>query len=282
MDHLDLPAALLRAFDARALVVAAVLFIPLERLRPLHGGQRTLRRWWRQDVVYVFGNGALVRAGLGILTSVILTASDSLVPAVWRAGVAGQPVWLQVLEAVVLADLGFYIAHRLFHAVPCLWRFHSIHHSIRELDWLAAVRVHALDQVVTRGVSLLPLLALGFDAATIAISSAIYFWHSLLLHANVRLDFGPLRRIIASPVFHHWHHAACPEASGKNFAGQLSILDTIFGTTYMPAGQEPQRYGVDDPVPHTYISQLAHPFKSHARRPKAVGSRAMDRSAPQG
>ena len=282
MDLLDLFGVVLRAFDARALVVAAVLFIPLERLRPLHGGQRILRRWWRQDVVYVFANGALVRAGLGIATVVILAVSGSIVPPVWRAGVASQPVWVQVVEAVILADLGFYVAHRLFHAVPWLWRFHSIHHSITELDWLAAVRVHALDQVVTRGTSLLPLLALGFDAATIAISSAIYFWHSLLLHANVRIGFGPLNRIIASPVFHHWHHAACPEAGGKNFAGQLSILDTIFDTTYMPAGQEPQRYGVDDPLPHTYISQLVHPFKSHARRPESVGSRTMDRPAPQG
>jgi sterol desaturase/sphingolipid hydroxylase (fatty acid hydroxylase superfamily) len=55
-----------------------------------------------------------------------------------------------VIEAVILADLGFYVAHRLFHGVPWLWRFHAIHHSIQELDWLAGVRVHVLDQLGTK------------------------------------------------------------------------------------------------------------------------------------
>ena len=132
-------------------------------------------------------------------------------------------------EAVILADLGFYIAHRMFHSVQWLWRFHAIHHSIEELDWLAAVRVHAFDQAVTKGASILPLLALGFDTGAITISSGIYFWHSLLLHANVRMTFGPLRWLIASPVFHHWHHAARPDARGQNYAGQLSFLDKLFG-----------------------------------------------------
>ena len=117
-----------------------------------------------------------------------------------------------------------------------------------------------------------------FRRATIAISSAIFFWHSLLLHANVRIGFGPLNQIIASPVFHHWHHAACPEAGGKNFAGQLSILDTIFDTTYMPAGQEPQRYGVDDPLPHTFVSSSSSPFKK-PRPTTGIGQKSNDGSA---
>ena len=115
-------------------------------------------------------------------------------------------------------------------------------------------------------------LVLGFDAVPIAISAGIYFWHSILLHANVRLSFGPLRWVIASPVFHHWHHAARPDAQGKNFAGQLSVLDKLFGTMYMPAGQTPERSGLDEPVPNTYISQMLYPFKLarliHERRPK--------------
>jgi sterol desaturase/sphingolipid hydroxylase (fatty acid hydroxylase superfamily) len=41
----------------------------------------------------------------------------------------------------------------------------------------------------------------------------------------------------------------------------LSILDKLFGTMYMPEGQTPERYGLDEPVPHTDISQLLYPFK---------------------
>jgi sterol desaturase/sphingolipid hydroxylase (fatty acid hydroxylase superfamily) len=199
--------------------------------------------------------------GLGALIAVIPGLSTWLVSAELRAAVARQPYWTQVIEAVILGDLGFYVAHRLFHAVPWLWRFHAIHHSIQELDWFAGVRVHVLDQLVTKGISMLPLLVLGFDAVPLGISAGIYFWQSILIHANVRMSFGPLRWMIASPVFHHWHHAARPEAHGKNFAGQLSILDKLFGTMYMPNGQTPESYGLNEPVPHTYISQMLYPFK---------------------
>ena len=269
----ELLGVLLGLFDVRVFLLAGVVFIPLERLLPLHREQRAFRRWWRNDVIYVFANGALIRIGLGSLMVVTPAISGWLVPAGLRAAVALQPYWLQVVEAIILADLGFYIAHRMFHGVPWLWRFHAIHHSIEELDWLAGVRVHALDQVVTKGISMLPLLVLGFDAMPIAISAGIYFWHSILLHANVRMSFGPLRWVIASPLFHHWHHAARPDAYGKNFAGQLSILDKLFGTMYMPEGQAPERYGVEDPVPHAYISQMLYPFKG-GRQPKRPDGQA--------
>jgi hypothetical protein len=80
-------------------------------------------------------------------------------------------------------------------------------------------------------------LVLGFDAVPIAISAVLYFWHSIFLHANVRMSFGPLRCVIASPVFHHWHHAARPDAYGKNFAGQLSIPDSCSGQCTCPKGK---------------------------------------------
>jgi len=254
-------AELLQFFDLRALALVSTVFLPLERLVPLHKNQRVFRRWWWNDVIYMLVNAHVIGAGLGVAIVVVGAISEWHVPAGLRAAVAGQPYWLQVVEAIVLGDLGFYAAHRAFHTVPWLWKFHAIHHSIEELDWLAAVRVHPVDQVITKGMSLLPLFALGFDPIPIGIFSAVYGWHSILLHANVRLNFGPLRWLIASPEFHHWHHAKEPEAYGANYAGQLSVVDRLFGTMYMPAGRAPTKYGVDDPVPHTYIAHLAYPFQ---------------------
>jgi sterol desaturase/sphingolipid hydroxylase (fatty acid hydroxylase superfamily) len=251
---------LLAFFDLRGFLLACVIFVPLERLLALHREQHIFRKWWWNDLIYVFVNRIFINAGLGMLILGILLIASWLVPAELRAAVAGQPYWLQVIEAIILADLGFYSAHRMFHSIPWLWKFHAVHHSIEELDWLAAARVHPLDQVVTKGMSVLPLFALGFSAVPVGIFAAIYFWHSLLVHANVRLNFGPLRWLIASPEFHHWHHANQPEAYNMNYAGQLSILDKLFGTMYMPAGQTPSKYGVDDPVPNTYIPHLLYPF----------------------
>jgi sterol desaturase/sphingolipid hydroxylase (fatty acid hydroxylase superfamily) len=39
-----------------------------------------------------------------------------------------QPLALQFVEVLVVADLTQYMVHWLFHQVPWLWRFHAIHH----------------------------------------------------------------------------------------------------------------------------------------------------------
>jgi sterol desaturase/sphingolipid hydroxylase (fatty acid hydroxylase superfamily) len=262
---------LLTFFDLRGFLLVAIIFVPLERLLAMHPGQQVFRKWWWNDLLYVVFNRFLITAGLGVLIVAVIALAHWLVPAGVQEAVAGQPAWLQVIEIIVLADLGFYSAHRMFHSVPWLWKFHAIHHSIEELDWLAAARVHPIDQIITTGASVLPLFALGFATVPIGIFSAIYFWHSVLVHANVRLNFGPLRWLIASPEFHHWHHANERAAYNMNYAGQLAFLDKLFGTMYMPAGRTPEKYGVDEPVPHTYLPHLVYPFKRRRSRRLAAG-----------
>ncbi len=259
-------ADLIRLLDLRALAVLALVFVPLERLAAWRPGQSLLRRgWWRDLVCYQLLNRPLVGVALAGAVAIAAALGHALVPGAWQARVARQPLWLQVPVAIVLSDLGFYAAHRLFHAVPWLWRFHAVHHSIEEMDWLAAARVHPLDHLVTKGLSLLPVYALGFSTAAIAVYAAIYFWQSILIHSNVRLRFGPLRWVLASPEFHHWHHGNEPAAYNRNFAGQLPVLDLLFGTLHMPDGQMPERYGVGEILPSTYAGQLAYPFRRTSR-----------------
>lgn len=246
-------------FDLRNLLLLAIVFIPLERLLEMHP-QKVFRKHLLNDLIYFLFNRIFIYAGLAVLLAGTGMIALWIIPQAVRDAVASQPHWLQTIEAIIVADIGFYAAHRMFHTFPWLWQFHAVHHSIEELDWLAGSRVHPVDQVVTKGMSILPLIALGFSGEAILIFSMIYFWHSVLLHANVRLNFGPLRWLIASPEFHHWHHANQPEAYNKNYAGQLSFLDKLFGTMHMPGGL-PEKYGVDDPVPDTYIAHLIYPFK---------------------
>jgi sterol desaturase/sphingolipid hydroxylase (fatty acid hydroxylase superfamily) len=247
-------------FNVKGLLIAFLVFVPLERLLPLHREQRLLRRLFVTDVVYALVNGVLIKAGLVLLVAAAVATLGLVVPAGLKAAIAGQPTWLQVAEIIVIADLGFYWAHRAFHAVPALWRFHAIHHSIEELDWLAAHRVHPIDQTLTKAASLIPFVVLGYAGEAIVLFALIYHAQAFLLHANVRIPFGKLRWVIASPQFHHWHHAKERAAYDKNFAGQLSILDALFGTLHLPGTSVPQRYGVDDPVSGNYVGQLAYPF----------------------
>ncbi len=240
-----------------ALLVA--IFVPLEMLRPAHPGQRRFRRHWVNDVVYLLGNGFIVRAGYVLLFALLLPGFSGLFPKTLTTFIAAQSLWIQIPAAIIIADIGFYAAHRLFHAVPFLWRFHAIHHSIEELDWLAAHRVHPLDQVITSGFSMLPLLALGFSDAAIAGYALSYLLQSHLVHANVRIPFGPLTRLVASPHYHHWHHANVPGLHDKNFSAQLTFMDRLFGTLLLPDAL-PARYGTDHDVPQIYPLQMLWPL----------------------
>ena len=260
-------AFLAELLDFRLFLVAAFVFIPLERLFAARKGQKLLRAGWADDLVYVFVNGIVIRLGLVLAVLAIMALGALLVPASFREAVAGQPLWLQAIEVLLLADLGFYLSHRAFHAVPALWRFHIVHHSIEEMDWLAAARVHPIDQIVTKSVSLLPCFALGFSEWAIGAFAILYHWHSLLLHSNLRLGAGPLSWLIALPDFHHWHHAREREAWDRNFAGQLALWDFLFGTAHLPEGRQAQAFGVADPVPPGYAAQLLHPFR---RRGSAI------------
>jgi sterol desaturase/sphingolipid hydroxylase (fatty acid hydroxylase superfamily) len=243
------------------LLLIALTFVPLERLlarRP----QPIFRRGWLNDLICWLINGYVVAFCLGILFVGVTMSASWLMPISVREVVANQPYWVQIAEIVILADTGVYFAHRMFHAVPWLWRFHAIHHSSEELDWLSAARVHPLDQFVTRGCSLLPVFALGFSEIAIGAYVLLYVWQVFFIHSNLRINLGPLRWLLASPEFHHWHHSNDREARDSNFAAQLPLLDFLFGTLYMPRGRAPSSFGLDQPIPGSYPAQLLYPFQS--------------------
>lgn len=278
-DRMGWPQRLVALFDMRSVLLVALIFIPLERLFALHPEQPILRRSWRNDLFYVLINRVPIALGMTVAGAMILAIASWLVPTSVGEFVGGLSLWIQVPLAIVLGDFGFYVAHRLFHAIPWLWRFHAVHHSIEQMDWLASSRVHAVDQVITKGLSMAPLLLLGFSAPAIAIHALIYFVQSYFVHSNLRCKFGPFRWLVASPEFHHWHHSNQREAWNKNFAGQLPFLDALFGTSHMPRGQMPSVYGVDDPVPPTYLAQFAYPFLKSRRNTRRESKEVVQADA---
>jgi sterol desaturase/sphingolipid hydroxylase (fatty acid hydroxylase superfamily) len=173
--------------------------------------------------------------------------------------VAAQPVWLQAIEIYLLADFLGYWLHRLFHT-GAWWPFHAVHHSSEHLDWLSSVRVHPVNEAVNNLAPVVPLLFLGFDPTVTAGVAGFLTFYAIFLHADVDWDFGPLRSVIATPVFHRWHHSKDPAAIDKNFAGLLPLWDILFGTYYMPRDRMPSDFGVPEKLPAGYFGQLWHPF----------------------
>ena len=244
------------------LFVLALLFVPLERLLALHAEQGIFRAEWTTDLMHFAASHLLVQI------TVALTMLPAAIFFRWATRpwlqdlVAGQPLALQLVEIVLVADTAQYAVHRAFHRVPWLWRVHAVHHSSRTMDWLAGSRLHLVDIVVTRGLSFVPLYVLGFAPAAVYAYLLFVSFHAVFIHANVRVPTRWLEWLVVTPRFHHWHHAAHPEAVDRNFAVHLPVLDRLFGTAHFPAGRWPEAYGIaGHPVPGGYWSQLAWPFR---------------------
>jgi sterol desaturase/sphingolipid hydroxylase (fatty acid hydroxylase superfamily) len=248
------------------LVVLAVVFVPLEKVFALHP-QKVFRTGWATDLVHFVVNNLLTTAVMLVAVVGVGLLLRALVPDAVRTTLAGFPWVVQVTLALVIAGVGGYWGHRATHSVPVLWKFHKVHHSIKEMDWLAAARLHPVDQAFTRSCAVLPLFALGFTRATFGAFLVFTTLQAIFIHANVRLTFGPLKWVVGTPEFHHWHHANQPEAYNTNFAGEFPWIDLLFGTLRMPQHERPDRYGIDDDVPAGYLRQLAWPFKRGAKVP---------------
>lgn len=243
----------------KGFIILFLILVPLERGFPLHK-QKIFRKGWVTDAIYFFIGHLIGKAGLALSGVLIIYLLSGLVDHELQRTVAAQPALLQSIEAVIISDISYYIAHKLTHEIPWLWKFHAVHHSIEEMDWLAAVRVHPLDQIFTKMFQIIPLYLLGFTKETLGAFVLFGAFMAFFIHANIRWKFGIIRWVLATPEFHHWHHSAQPKAHKKNFAAQLPILDLIFGTLYMPVAENPEKYGIQAPVPNGYIGQFFYPF----------------------
>ncbi len=233
--------------------------------------------WWRKpdlvtDLLYCFllpsitsyARIAFLIVGAAAITGV-LGAGDAKS---WLEGghgvFAGWPFWAQVVAYLLLGDVMLYWTHRIFHGRD-LWRYHAIHHSSEHLDWLSAHRFHPVNLIFHSVLVDAILLLAGIAPEVILFVAPFHIFTAWLVHADLDWDFGPFRYVLASPVFHRWHHTGVDEGGEKNFAPTFPFIDLAFGTFYMPAGKLPHHFGVDDPhFPKSFEGQMLYPFQ----RPK--------------
>ena len=238
------------------------LFIPIERIFPHHAEQHVFREEWREDLFYYLVSSMLVQI-LTFLTFVPAKAILAFAPLTrTREWVGALPFVVQVIAIMFLTDLVQYWLHRAFHRLPFLWRFHAVHHSARAMDWMAGARMHFLEIITLRGMTVIPMFVLGFSLTAMNSYIFLVYVYSTLVHANLGWRFPVLEQIFVTPRFHHWHHGIEREAIDVNFAVHFPIFDRLFGTYHFPKDQWPSGYGIEGhPVPTSYLEQFKYPFR---------------------
>lgn len=236
------------------IVVMLTLMRALERWRPVE--QVTDRAAVRTDIVYT-----LIHR-LGLFRVLLFFSVDPFWD--WTVGqlhLLGLPsfeldhlwpgvtdvAWISFLLYLLLFDFVDYAYHRLQHSVGWWWQLHALHHSQRQMTLWTDNRNHLLDSLLRDSVFVLLALVVGVPPGQFVALVAVTQLVESLSHANVRLDFGPLRGWLVSPQYHRLHHAIGIEhesagrgsLGGRNFAVLFPLWDRLFGTACFDAPVQP-------------------------------------------
>jgi sterol desaturase/sphingolipid hydroxylase (fatty acid hydroxylase superfamily) len=265
------------------LAALVVIFVPLERLfaaRP----QKVLRDGIGVDLAYYFLSSLSPALLLSVPVGLLAWAVHRTIPDDFLAATAEMPLGVRVLVGMVAGEVGYYWGHRLSHEIPFLWRFHSIHHSAEQIDFLVNTRAHPVDLVFGRFCGLVPIYVLGLGGPVGTSGSLVPVIVTLIgtlwgffIHANLSWRFGPLEWLISTPAFHHWHHTKTGPIN-RNYASTLPWLDRVFGTHHLPDAL-PEAYGIEATLPESLAGQLVYPLVPNAEPstpiPAAGGSECL-------
>ena len=196
--------------------------------------------------------GAAIWAIYFVLTGVILVAEAKAIAAIPLEPLVSiefprTNVFFIICGTVfffVVVDFLYYWAHRAQHS-RYLWRFHAVHHGIRDLN--AVNSYHHWTEELTRlpfiGLPLAYLIHLDILQSNVA--AAIIVLHSGYVHSACRIHFPQFMLLgIADNRFHRIHHSIEEKHFDKNFSVFTTIWDRMFGTAYFPEKDEWPATGV--------------------------------------
>ncbi len=251
------------------LVTISLVVWLLEIVFPWRKDQSIFRKDFWLDGFYMFFNFfifTIVISGVYKMLEVLFGQMGISARSLSILDTSGWPVWAELLVFFVLLDFVQWFTHVCLHKFPVLWRFHQVHHSVKEMGFAAHLRYHWMENLFYKPLKTFGVMLLGGfepEQAYIVHFAAIAIGH--LNHANIKLTYGPLKFLFNNPVMHLYHHSyVLPKGSyGVNFGISLSLWDYIFRTNYIPedSGEIPLGYPGDEQMPKGFWKQLVYGFK---------------------
>jgi len=194
---------------------------------------REVSRWvrWPNNFALVALNTAVLRVLFPVAAiGVALYAQSHNWGLINRFGV---PAAYAIPAVVIVLDCAIYLQHRVFHAIPILWRLHRMHHSDIDIDVTTGARFHPVEIVLSMLIKFVVILLLGAPAVAVLIFEVILNATAMFNHANVRVPHGLdkwLRLIVVTPDMHRVHHSVVIEETNSNFGFNLPWWDLMFRT----------------------------------------------------
>lgn len=253
------------------LIILSLVVWSLEIAFPWRKEQPIIRKDFWLDAFYMFFNFYIFKLIIFIAFSNVtemlftdLMGGDLKKFALFD--ISNFPAWSQLLIFFIVTDFIQWFTHVLLHRYNFLWEFHKVHHSVEQMGFAAHLRYHWMENVFYTPMKYIVVMLIGGftpDQAFIVFYFAIAIGH--LNHANIKLDYGPLKYILNNPKMHIWHHAmSLPEdrQKGVNFGISLSIWDYIFKSNYIPSSGKDIELGFTNlaKFPKTFVKQLVYGF----------------------
>jgi len=198
---------------------------------------------------YVFS--MVLRVVLGHLENEFAQLEESIHLYILFDTFNGLPLLAQIIGLLFFKDFVEYWVHRMLHRFSFLWRYHKLHHTVKEIYWIENFRFHWMELIVYKSVKYLPLVYFSFH---FGISWQAIFWVGILStlignlnHTNSKMDYGIFKYLINSPSLHVWHHDKVNHFKyGQNFGIVLSLWDWVFSTIHYPPNDYPIELGFVD------------------------------------
>lgn len=216
---------------------------------------------------------ALVNESSSVIGVLSVPLIATLIPftSVWPTFL---PLWVQVIMAILIADVGITLAHFASHRVNALWRLHAVHHSIKRMYGFNGLMKHPLHQTIETVAGTFPLLLLGIPQEVLMLLIVAVLLQLLLQHSNVAYFTGPLRYFYVSNSVHRFHHLNTSKEGDVNFGLFTTLTDYFLGTVYFDKDRtitiEDIGIAAQPDYPVGYVSQLIEPFRAHQPTDQSV------------
>ncbi len=229
-------------FTQTALILGILEFLlPIERGHSLQG---RLRAWFLNVLTYLIGGLFLYPLSLFSETLNPIFTVD-LMTLVSEEQIFYLPyIYLIVpLIPAFVNDFFFYVWHRTQHTIPFLWRFHSLHHAVEELNATSPLQhwSESILQFLTITVPAVVLFKFNFQSLGY-LYLYLRLWNGII-HCNIRVQHPFFNWVLGGPQYHRIHHSTEKRHLNKNFAF-FPFWDFVFGTHYNPTKGEFPKTGI--------------------------------------